>query len=204
MQNNLKFIRKLPVPMELKEQYPLKAEYAAKKVLRDKEIADIFTGKDNRLLLVIGPCSADREDAVIEYICRLARIQEKVSDKLFIIPRIYTNKPRTTGDGYKGMLHQPDPTEAPDLLRGIIAIRKIHIRAMEETGFSCADEMLYPENYRYLSDILSYVAIDLCEYVVNFVAYKMNKKEKPVWDLHVVLLIIAALFIVYFFVPTSF
>lgn len=159
MQNNLKFIRKLPVPMELKEQYPLKAEYAAKKVLRDKEIADIFTGKDNRLLLVIGPCSADREDAVIEYICRLARIQEKVSDKLFIIPRIYTNKPRTTGDGYKGMVHQPNPDAAEDMLEGIIAIRRLHTRAIEETGLFCADEMLYPENYRYLSDLLSYVAI---------------------------------------------
>ena len=156
---NMNFIRKLPIPMDIKAEFPLSDALAARKVENDKEIADVFAGKSDRLALIIGPCSADREDAVIEYICRLRDLQEKVKDKVLIIPRIYTNKPRTTGDGYKGMLHQPDPTEAPDLLRGIIAIRKIHIRAIEETGFSCADEMLYPENYRYLSDILSYVAI---------------------------------------------
>ena len=156
---NMNFIRKLPIPMNIKEEFPPSPALAAQKEKNDAEIADIFSGKSKRLALIIGPCSADREDAVIEYISRLRTLQEKVAEKVLIIPRIYTNKPRTTGDGYKGMLHQPDPTEAPDLLRGIIAIRKIHIRAIEETGFSCADEMLYPENYRYLSDILSYVAI---------------------------------------------
>ena len=156
---NMNFIRKLPIPMDIKAEFPLSEALAARKAENDKEIADVFSGKSDRLALVIGPCSADREDAVIEYICRLRDLQEKVKDKVLIIPRIYTNKPRTTGDGYKGMLHQPDPTEAPDLLRGIISIRRIHLRALEETGFSCADEMLYPENYRYLSDILSYVAI---------------------------------------------
>ena len=156
---NMNFIRKLPIPMDIKAEFPLSAALAARKEKNDKEIADIFTGKSDRLALIIGPCSADREDAVIEYIYRLRALQEKVADKILIIPRVYTNKPRTTGDGYKGMLHQPNPNEAPDLLRGIIAIRKIHIRAIEETEFSCADEMLYPENYRYLSDILSYVAV---------------------------------------------
>ena len=156
---NMNFIRKLPIPMDIKAEFALSPALAACKEKNDKEIADVFAGRSDRLALIIGPCSADREDAVIEYISRLRTLQEKVAEKVLIIPRIYTNKPRTTGDGYKGMLHQPDPTEAPDLLRGIIAIRKIHIRAIEETGFSCADEMLYPENYRYLSDILSYVAI---------------------------------------------
>ena len=159
MQNNMKFIRKLPIPMDVKAQYPLKPEYAAKKALRDAEIANVFTGKDSRLILVIGPCSADREDAVLDYIARLAVLQERVADKILIVPRIYTNKPRTTGDGYKGMVHQPNPDAAEDMLAGIIAIRRIHTRAIEETGLFCADEMLYPENYRYLSDLLSYVAI---------------------------------------------
>ncbi len=156
---NMNFIRKLPIPKDIKEEFPLSDALAKVKAENDREIADIFTGKSDRMALVIGPCSADREDAVIEYISRLRLLQEKVKDKICIIPRIYTNKPRTTGDGYKGMLHQPNPNAAPDLLRGIISIRKIHLRALEETGFSCADEMLYPENYRYLSDILSYVAI---------------------------------------------
>ncbi len=159
MQNNLEFIRKLPIPKELKEQYPLKTEFAGKKKKRDAEIADIFTGKDKRLALIIGPCSADREDAVIDYVTRLARLEEEVSDKILIIPRIYTNKPRTTGDGYKGMIHQPNPARGEDMLEGIIAIRRLHTRAIEETGLFCADEMLYPENYRYLSDLLSYVAV---------------------------------------------
>lgn len=159
MQNNIKFIRKLPIPMDLKAEFPLKEEYAQKKKIRDAEIADIFTGKSDKLILVIGPCSADREDAVLDYISRLAKIQEKVSDKILIIPRIYTNKPRTTGDGYKGMVHQPDPNAAEDMLEGIIAIRRLHTRAIEETELFCADEMLYPENYRYLSDLLSYVAV---------------------------------------------
>ncbi|MBQ9085980.1 MAG: 3-deoxy-7-phosphoheptulonate synthase [Clostridia bacterium] len=159
MQNNIQFIRKLPIPMELKEQYPLKPQYVAMKAQRDREIADIFTGKDSRLVLIIGPCSADREDSVLEYISRLAVIQEKVSDKLLLIPRIYTNKPRTTGEGYKGMVHQPNPDAAEDMLEGIIAIRRLHTRAIEESGLFCADEMLYPENYRYLSDLLAYVAV---------------------------------------------
>ena len=159
MQNNLKFIRKLPIPKDLKERYPLKSEYAAKKTARDAEIADVFTGKNKRLILIIGPCSADREDSVLDYISRLAKVQEKVENEILIIPRIYTNKPRTTGDGYKGMVHQPNPNAKEDMLEGIIAIRRLHTRAIEETGLFCADEMLYPENYRYLSDLLSYVAI---------------------------------------------
>ena len=156
---NMNFKRKLPTPKEIKEMYPISDELSQIKAKNDKEIQDIFTGKSDKLALVIGPCSADREDAVIDYISRLRRVQEKVKDKIVIIPRIYTNKPRTTGDGYKGMLHQPNPNENPDMLKGIIAIRKLHMRAIEETGFSCADEMLYPENHRYLSDLLSYVAV---------------------------------------------
>ena len=153
------FERKLPIPKEVKEQYPLSDSLAKLVDERAKEINDIFTGKSNKLALIIGPCSADNEDSVIDYISRLRTVQEKVSDKIFIIPRIYTNKPRTTGDGYKGMLHQPNPNEKPDMFKGIVAIRELHMRALSETGFSCADEMLYPENYRYLSDILAYVAI---------------------------------------------
>jgi len=156
---NMEFKRKLPIPMEIKEMYPMSEELSAKKASYDKEIADVFTGESEKLVLVIGPCSADREDAVIDYISRLAKVQEKVKDKIIIIPRIYTNKPRTTGDGYKGMLHQPNPDESPDMLKGIISIRKLHMRAIKETGFFCADEMLYPDNYRYLSDLLSYVAV---------------------------------------------
>jgi len=139
--------------------YPVSEEGLLAKEKNDKEIAKIFTGESDKLLLVIGPCSADREDAVIEYISKLSVLQEKVKDKIVIVPRIYTNKPRTTGAGYKGMLHQPNPLEDPDMLKGLIAIRKLHMRAINETGFSCADEMLYPENYRYLNDLLSYVAV---------------------------------------------
>ena len=156
---NMKFLRKLPTPEEIQQSIPLSKEGAAAKVRRDQEIADIFSGKDDRLLLIIGPCSADREDAVIDYITRLIPVQEKVKDKILMIPRIYTNKPRTTGDGYKGIMHQPDPEKKPDLLAGLLAIRKMHIHAIEQTGLTAADEMLYPENYRYLSDLLSYVAI---------------------------------------------
>lgn len=156
---NMDFKRKLPTPKEIKEMYPVSDELLLKKEENDKEIQAIFKGESDKLALVIGPCSADREDAVLDYISRLRKVQEKVKDKIIIIPRIYTNKPRTTGDGYKGMLHQPDPNENPDMLKGVIAIRKLHMRAMEETGFSCADEMLYPENHRYLSDLLSYVAV---------------------------------------------
>lgn len=156
---NMDFICKLPIPKVIKEEFPLAEKAAEIKKQRDAEIRAIFEGKERKLILVIGPCSADNEDSVMDYIGRLADLQEKVKDKIFIIPRIYTNKPRTTGDGYKGMLHQPDPNAAADLIRGIVAIRKLHMRAVNETGLTCADEMLYPENYRYLSDILSYVAI---------------------------------------------
>ena len=156
---SFEFIRKLPTPDEIREQYPVSPELQALKKQRDAEIADVFTGKSNKFLVVIGPCSADNEDAVCEYVNRLARVNDKVKDKLILIPRIYTNKPRTTGDGYKGIVHQPDPEKAPDMLAGLIAIRKMHIHAIQESAFTCADEMLYPENYRYLSDILSYVAV---------------------------------------------
>ena len=156
---NMNFKRKLPIPMEIKEQYPITYELEQMKEKRDQEIKAIFEGRDNRFILIIGPCSADNDDSVIDYISRLRRVQDKVSDKILIIPRIYTNKPSTTGDGYKGMLHQPDPHKGEDMLKGVVAIRNLHIRAMNETGFTCADEMLYPENHRYLSDILSYVAI---------------------------------------------
>ena len=156
---NMIFERKLPIPMEVKKMYPLTAEQQQIVARREKEIADIFTGASDKFLLIIGPCSADKEDSVLDYISRLAKVQEKVADKVYIIPRIYTNKPRTTGDGYKGMLHQPDPNEKPDMYKGIVTIRELHIRALRETGFTCADEMLYPENYRYLNDILAYVAI---------------------------------------------
>lgn len=156
---NMDFKRKLPIPMEIKAQYPFTPELSAIKSKRDKEIKDIFEGKDNRFLLIIGPCSADKDDSVLDYISRLRNVQEKVSDKIFIIPRLYTNKPRTTGDGYKGMLHQPDPHKGEDMLKGVVAIRNLHIRAIKETAFTCADEMLYPENHRYLSDILSYLAV---------------------------------------------
>ena len=156
---NMNFKRKLPIPKEIKEMYPISEEGALAKEKNDLEIAKVFNGESDKLVLVIGPCSADREDAVIEYITRLRKLQEKVEEKIVIVPRIYTNKPRTTGAGYKGMLHQPNPLEDPDMLKGLIAIRKLHMRAINETGFSCADEMLYPENYRYLNDLLSYVAV---------------------------------------------
>lgn len=149
----------LPLPADLKAEYPLSDKIIKIKEKRDAEIRDIFTGKSDKFIVIVGPCSADNEDAVCEYVNRLARVNEKVLDRLMIIPRIYTNKPRTTGEGYKGMLHQPDPDKAPDLLAGIIAIRKMHIRAIEETGLTAADEMLYPENRSYLDDILSYEAI---------------------------------------------
>ena len=156
---NMEFFRKLPIPKEVKEQFPLSS--VATKALKERtdELSRIFQSESDKFILIIGPCSADREDAVTDYLHRLKRVEEKVKDKIFIIPRIYTNKPRTTGEGYKGMLHQPDTTAKPDLLKGIIATRRMHIRAIEETGFGCADEMLYPENHRYLSDLLAYVAI---------------------------------------------
>ena len=156
---NMNFKRKLLIPQEIKEMYPISAEGAAAKQRNDEQITRIITGESDKLMLVIGPCSADREDAVMDYIGRLREVQEKVKDRIVIVPRIYTNKPRTTGEGYKGMLHQPDPLADSDMLKGLIAIRKLHMRAINETGFSCADEMLYPENHRFLSDLLSYVAV---------------------------------------------
>jgi len=159
MEQKSKFIRKLPMPIEIKEQYPLTEEIEKIKKERDEQITDIFTGKSDKFLLVIGPCSADNEDSVMDYTARLAKVQEKVKDKLVIVPRIYTNKPRTTGQGYKGMVHQPNPEKGEDMLEGLIAIRRLHTRAIQETGLTCADEMLYPENYKYLSDLLSYVAV---------------------------------------------
>ena len=156
---NMEFKRRLPNAQTVKDMYSITEEMAEKKKARDVIIKDILAGRDKRLLLIIGPCSADREDSVLDYIGRLRTVQDQVKDKIVIIPRIYTNKPRTTGDGYKGMLHQPDPNSSPDMLKGIIAIRKIHMKALEQTGFSCADEMLYPENHYYLSDMLSYVAV---------------------------------------------
>jgi len=156
---NMDFVCKLPIPKDIKAQYPVTEKAADIKAKKDKEIRDIFEGKERKLILVIGPCSADNEESVMDYIGRLAKIQDEVKDKILLIPRIYTNKPRTTGDGYKGMLHQPDPNAAADLIKGIVAIRKLHMRALNETGLPCADEMLYPENYRYLSDLLSYVAV---------------------------------------------
>ncbi len=145
--------------MDIKEQYPLKAKVIEKKAKRDAEIRRVFSGESEKFVLIIGPCSADSEEPVMDYIHRLKKLQEKVEDKILIIPRIYTNKPRTTGDGYKGMIHQPDPTDKPDMMKGLLAIRRLHTLAIDETGFSCADEMLYPENYRYLDDLLGYVAI---------------------------------------------
>ncbi len=156
---NMNFIRKLPFPIDVKAEYPVTPELAEIKAARDEEIKKIFTGEDDRFILVIGPCSADSKEPVIDYISRLRRVQDEVKDKIYIIPRIYTNKPRTTGDGYKGMLHQPNPNERPDMLTGILAIRDIHMTALRDCGFSCADEMLYPDNHRYLSDLLSYVAV---------------------------------------------
>ena len=156
---NMNFLRKLPTPQEIKNLYPLSEELELLKKQNDEEIKKVFKNELDKFILVIGPCSADREDAVIDYIKRLRVVQEQVKDEIIIIPRIYTNKPRTTGAGYKGMLHQPNPLQSPDMLKGLIAIRKMHMRALKETGFSCADEMLYPENHRYLSDLLSYVAI---------------------------------------------
>ena len=156
---NMNFKRKLPVPRDIKEQYPLTQALADMKAGRDAEITDIFTGKSDKMVLIIGPCSADREDAVLEYCDRLAKLQDQVLSRLILIPRVYTNKPRTTGAGYKGLLHQPDPEKREDMLEGVIAIRRLHTNVLSNTGLSTADEMLYPDNYRYLSDLLSYVAV---------------------------------------------
>ena len=155
----MNFNRKLPIPKEVKEEFPLDERMARVKAQRDNEIRAIFEGKSDKFILIIGPCSADHSDPVLEYISRLRKVADHVSDKMIIIPRIYTNKPRTTGQGYKGMLHQPNPEAKPDMYKGIVAIRELHMAALRDYDFSCADEMLYPENYRYLSDLLSYVAV---------------------------------------------
>ncbi len=155
----MEFDRKLPIPKMIKEQFPLAEELKNLKKKKDEEIRKVFTGESDKFILIIGPCSADNEDSVLDYVSRLAAVQEKVSDKIIIIPRIYTNKPRTTGEGYMGMVHQPDPEKNEDLIGGIISVRKLHTRAMMESGMVCADEMLYPENTRYLDDLLGYIAI---------------------------------------------
>ncbi|MBQ5524678.1 MAG: 3-deoxy-7-phosphoheptulonate synthase [Paludibacteraceae bacterium] len=156
---NMNFKRALFEPKEIKEMYPVSEAGLAAKAENDKEIRAILSGESNKFMLIIGPCSADHEDCVIDYISRLRPVQDKVREKVIIVPRIYTNKPRTTGAGYKGMLHQPNPLADPDILKGLVAIRKLHRKALNETGFSCADEMLYPENHQFLSDLLSYVAV---------------------------------------------
>lgn len=153
------FINKLPTPEEIKDEFPISEILINKKKAFDKEVADIITGASNKFLVVIGPCSADSEDSVLDYVSRLAKVYEKVKDKLLIIPRVYTNKPRTTGEGYKGLLHQPDPEKKPNMREGIIAIRKMHLKVIEESGFFTADEMLYPDNLSYLDDLMSYIAI---------------------------------------------
>ncbi len=156
---NMEFYRKLPIPQQVKLDYPVSPEMEKVKKERDEEIQAIFKGESDKFILIIGPCSADQREPVLEYIKRLRVVQDQVSDKILIIPRIYTNKPRTTGEGYKGMLHQPNPDEKPDMYKGIVAIRELHMSALKDYGFTCADEMLYPENHRYLSDLLAYVAI---------------------------------------------
>ncbi len=156
---SMNFHRKLPIPQEVKKEYSLSERMVNVKAERDEKIRAVFNGSSDKFILVIGPCSADHREPVLEYISRLRKIEEQVSDKIIIIPRIYTNKPRTTGQGYKGMLHQPDPEAKPDMYKGIVAIRELHLAALRDYDFSCADEMLYPENHRYLSDLLSYVAV---------------------------------------------
>ena len=156
---NLEFKRKLPIPQQIKNRYPITGKMEQIKAERAEELRNIFSGKSKKLALIIGPCSADSREPVLEYISRLRRVQDQVADKLLIVPRIYTNKPRTTGAGYKGMLHQPNPDQTPDMLKGIVAIRELHMEALRDYGFTCADEMLYPENHRYLSDLLAYVAV---------------------------------------------
>ena len=153
------FINKLPTPAEIKEQFPLPVECAAAKAQRDEEVKKAISGQSDKFLVIIGPCSADNEDSVLDYTSRLVKLQEDTRDKLILIPRIYTNKPRTTGDGYKGMLHQPDPEKRPSMADGLHAIRHLHMRVLMETGLSTADEMLYPDNVSYLDDIMSYIAV---------------------------------------------
>ena len=199
MTMSMEFIRKLPSPQELMAQFPADEKIKEIKKTRDKVIEDIFTGKDNRFLLIIGPCSADNEEAVMDYIQRLVLVQEKVADKIFIIPRVYTNKPRTIGVGYKGMLHQPDPEGKEDLLAGIIAIREMNARIVRETGFTCAEEILYPEIYRYLSDLLSYAAVgarsvedQLHRMIASGVGIPVGMKNPTSGDIAVMLNSIAA------------
>ena len=156
---SFEFVKKLPTPDEIRNDFPMKPEFQKIKSERDEEIKKVFTGESDKFIVIVGPCSADSEDAVCEYVTRLAKVNEKVKDKLILIPRIYTNKPRTTGEGYKGIIHQPDPEKKPDFLQGLIAMRKMQLRAIAESGLTAADEMLYPENWGYVSDILSYVAI---------------------------------------------
>ena len=156
---SMNFHRKLPIPKEIKQEFPVTEHMKQVKDERDKKIQAVFEGDSDQFILIVGPCSADHSEPVLEYVSRLRRLEEQVSDKIIIIPRIYTNKPRTTGQGYKGMLHQPDPEAKPDMYKGIVSIRELHLKALQDYDFSCADEMLYPENYRYLSDLLSYVAV---------------------------------------------
>jgi len=156
---SMNFHRKLPIPKEIKQEFPVTEHMKQVKDERDKKIQAVFEGDSDQFILIVGPCSADHSEPVLEYVSRLRRLEEQVSDKIIIIPRIYTNKPRTTGQGYKGMLHQPDPEAKPDMYKGIVSIRELHLKALQDYEFSCADEMLYPENYRYLSDLLSYVAV---------------------------------------------
>lgn len=195
----IEFIRKLPSPQELMDKFPLEAAVRKVKLERDKVMEDIFTGKDDRFLLIIGPCSADNEEAVLDYIHRLVKVQEQVRDKIFIVPRVYTNKPRTIGVGYKGMLHQPDPEGKEDMLAGIIAIREMNARIVKETGFTCAEEILYPEIYRYLSDLLSYAAVgarsvedQLHRMIASGVGIPVGMKNPPSGDMSVMLNSIAA------------
>ncbi|MEW4415021.1 3-deoxy-7-phosphoheptulonate synthase [Clostridium sp. AN503] len=156
---SFEFINKLPTPAEIKEQFPLPSDCVAVKAQRDEEVKNIISGASDKFLVIIGPCSADNEDSVLDYASRLIRLQEDTKDRLVIVPRVYTNKPRTTGEGYKGMLHQPDPEKRPSMADGLHAIRNLHMRVLKETGLSTADEMLYPENVSYLDDIMSYIAV---------------------------------------------
>ena len=199
MAMQIEFIRKLPSPQELMEQFPIDDRIRSIKAQRDETIRRILTGEDDRFLLIIGPCSADNEDAVVDYAHRLAVVQEKVADTIFIIPRVYTNKPRTIGVGYKGMLHQPDPEGKEDMLAGIIAIREMNARIVRETGFTCAEEILYPEIYRYLSDLLSYAAVgarsvedQLHRMIASGVGIPVGMKNPPSGDISVMLNSIAA------------
>ena len=193
------FIKALPSPFELQEMFPLSSDLRRIKADRDKEIQNILSGKDSRMLLIIGPCSADNEDSVLDYMHRLARVRDEVADKLFIIPRVYTNKPRTIGIGYKGMLHQPNPSKKENLIAGIIAVREMNTRIIKETGFTCADEILYPETYLYLADILSYAAIgarsvedQLHRMIASGVSLPVGMKNPTSGDLSVLLNSIAA------------